>query len=79
MYAEWLGTAQSASLSKAATAESLRAEQGAYQICTPDEAIALARAHGILMLHPLCGGLPPELAQETLDLLAKKVLPVLSA
>ena len=79
MYAEWLGTAQSASLSKAATAESLRAERGAYQICTPEEAIALARAHGFLMLHPLCGGLPPELAQETLDLLAKKVLPVLSA
>lgn len=79
MYAEWLGTARSVTLSRAATVESLRAEQGAYQIFTPDEAIAAARAHGMLMLHPLCGGLPPELAQETLDLLASKVLPVLSS
>jgi alkanesulfonate monooxygenase SsuD/methylene tetrahydromethanopterin reductase-like flavin-dependent oxidoreductase (luciferase family) len=75
MYAEWLGSAESASLSKAATIESLRAEQGAYRIYTPDEAIAAVASQGLLMLHPLCGGLPPELAFETLELLAAKVLP----
>ena len=78
MYAEWLGTAESASLSKAATIDSLRAEQGAYRIYTPDEAIAAVRSQGILMLHPLCGGLPPELAFQTLELLGSKVLPGLS-
>ena len=78
MYAEWLGGAQSASLSRAATVESLRAEQGAYRIYTPDEAIAAVRSNGLLMLHPLCGGLPPELAQETLDLYASKVSPALA-
>ena len=78
MYAEWLGTAESASLSKAATIDSLRAEQGASRIYTPDEAIAAVRSQGILMLHPLCGGLPPELAFQTLELLGSKVLPGLS-
>jgi alkanesulfonate monooxygenase SsuD/methylene tetrahydromethanopterin reductase-like flavin-dependent oxidoreductase (luciferase family) len=78
MYAEWLGTAQSASLSKAATIESLRAEEGAYRIYTPEEAIAAQRAHGFLMLHPLCGGMPPRLARETLELLESKVLPAIA-
>ena len=78
MYAAWLGTAESASLSRAATVESLRAEQGAYRIYTPDEAIAAVRSYGVLMLHPLCGGLPPDLAWPTLELMARKVLPGLA-
>jgi hypothetical protein len=33
------------------------------------------RANGVLMLQPLCGGLPPEQAWESLELVASDVLP----
>src|SRR5205823_9669078 len=49
-----------------------------YHILTPDECVAFAEKlgpMGTLLLHPLVGGMPPELAQESLDLLASKVLP----
>ena len=77
MYARWLGDATSVSKSTAATVESLRAQQGAYRIFTPDEAVAYVRGHGPLLLQPLCGGLPPALAWRSLELIATKVLPAL--
>ena len=43
----------------------------------PEQAVDYVRAHGALALHPLCGGCPPELAWETLELVADKVLPAL--
>ena len=79
MYAQWLGGSVSTSKSVAESADALRAEHGAYRIFTPDEAIAHVRAHGPLLMQPLCGGLPPELAWESLELLAAKVLPALRA
>jgi alkanesulfonate monooxygenase SsuD/methylene tetrahydromethanopterin reductase-like flavin-dependent oxidoreductase (luciferase family) len=80
VYARWLGE-QGAAVSKstATTVEALRAEAGSYRIFTPDEAVAFVRSAGILPLHPLCGGIPPELAWESLELLATKVLPALRA
>jgi alkanesulfonate monooxygenase SsuD/methylene tetrahydromethanopterin reductase-like flavin-dependent oxidoreductase (luciferase family) len=77
MYASWLGDAAAASKSTALTIEALRAEGGAYRILTPDQAVEHVRAHGVLALHPLCGGCPPELAWETLELVADKVMPAL--
>ena len=44
---------------------------------TPGEAIAHVRRAGILLLHPLCGGIPPAVAWEHLELVGKKVLPAL--
>ena len=70
MYASWLGDTAAASKSTASTIDALRAEGGAYRILTPDEAVDHVRAHGVLALHPLCGGCPPELAWETLELVA---------
>lgn len=78
MYAAWMGASASASKSLAPTVESLRAEQGAYRIFTPEEAIAYVRASGPLLTQPLCGGLPPKLAWPSLELIASKVLPALS-
>lgn len=63
--------------SAATTIEELRAE-GVYQVLTPDEVVALAGLLGNLggiVLHPLCGGLPPEMAWPSLELFADKVLP----
>jgi hypothetical protein len=78
MYASWLGNAAAASKSTALTVDALRAEGGAYRILTPVEAVEHVRANGMLALHPLCGGCPPEIGWETLHLVADQVLPALS-
>jgi alkanesulfonate monooxygenase SsuD/methylene tetrahydromethanopterin reductase-like flavin-dependent oxidoreductase (luciferase family) len=78
-YAEWLGDLNMAvSKSVARSTGELRAQHGAYRILTPDEAITLAKQYGVLLLHPLCGGVPPDLAWQSLELLESKVLPALS-
>jgi alkanesulfonate monooxygenase SsuD/methylene tetrahydromethanopterin reductase-like flavin-dependent oxidoreductase (luciferase family) len=78
LYAEWLRDASAASKSTALTIDALRAEGGAYRVLTPDQAVEYIRTHGALPLHPLCGGCPPELAWETLQLVAARVLPAFS-
>jgi alkanesulfonate monooxygenase SsuD/methylene tetrahydromethanopterin reductase-like flavin-dependent oxidoreductase (luciferase family) len=78
-YARWLQDAESVSKSTAKTVEELRAQRGAYQIFTPEEAVAHVRANGLLLLQPLCGGLPPELAWRSLELIEARVLPALRA
>jgi len=62
MYSAWNDASDIASLSQAKTVEALRAEQGAHRIFTMDEAIEHVKTHGILQLHPLVGGLPPDIA-----------------
>ena len=80
MYAAWMGAAhKSASKSTADSVEALRAENGAYRIFTPEEAVAHIQAHGILLMQPLCGGLPPELAWPSLELMASRVVPALAS
>jgi alkanesulfonate monooxygenase SsuD/methylene tetrahydromethanopterin reductase-like flavin-dependent oxidoreductase (luciferase family) len=56
------------------TWQDLRAS-GRYAVLTPDEAVALAKRDGRLMLHPLMGGLAPELAWQSLALFEAEVLP----
>lgn len=59
--------------------EALR-DSGAYRVYTPDQLIAAVRdmpASQPIMFHPLCGGIAPELAWESLHLWADKVLPTL--
>ena len=75
LYAEWLGDAGSATKSVASSVEELRAENGSYRIFSPDEAVEHLRANGIFLAQPLCGGLPPRLAWESLELLVGEVLP----
>jgi len=58
-------------------ADLLRA-QGIYAVVTPDECVALAASleeGSKLILHPMMGGLSPELAWESLELFEAKVLP----
>lgn len=55
-------TEATASLSVATTVEELRELNGSHRIVTPEEARAIVAEHGILGLHPLCGGLDPEVA-----------------
>jgi alkanesulfonate monooxygenase SsuD/methylene tetrahydromethanopterin reductase-like flavin-dependent oxidoreductase (luciferase family) len=77
MYAAWLGASGSVSKSAATSVAALRAENGPYRIFTPDEAVAHVRQNGLLLMQPLCGGIPPALAWEHLELVAKRVLPAL--
>jgi hypothetical protein len=45
---------------------------------TPDECVELAKElgdFGTLILHPLMGGIPPDVAWESLELFERKVLP----
>ncbi len=75
MYAEWMGDAGSVTKSVASDVTALRAENGPYRVLSVDEAIEQVRTSGVLMMQPLCGGLRPELAWESLRLVAEKVLP----
>ena len=56
------------------TVDSLRAS-GMWQVVTPDEAVALGRTYGSIALHPLMGGMPPELGWESLELFVDQVQP----
>jgi hypothetical protein len=63
--------------SGATTVDELRAE-GKYKVLTPDECVALIETYEPFqgfVLHPLMGGLDPDLAWASLELFAAKVLP----
>jgi alkanesulfonate monooxygenase SsuD/methylene tetrahydromethanopterin reductase-like flavin-dependent oxidoreductase (luciferase family) len=53
-------------------------KSGIYRVVTPPECVELARANGALMLHPLMGGIPPEVAWTSLALVEHEVLPALA-
>jgi alkanesulfonate monooxygenase SsuD/methylene tetrahydromethanopterin reductase-like flavin-dependent oxidoreductase (luciferase family) len=77
MYAAWMPEGAAVSRSGARSIEELRAEGGAYRIFSPGEAVAYVRARGVLLLQPLCGGIPPALAWRHLELVEKRVLPAI--
>jgi alkanesulfonate monooxygenase SsuD/methylene tetrahydromethanopterin reductase-like flavin-dependent oxidoreductase (luciferase family) len=77
MYASWLGATDAASKSVAPTVDAMRAEAGAYRVLTPTQAVDYVREFGLLPLHPLCGGCPPDDAWRSLHLVASAVLPAL--
>ena len=54
--------------------EELKAS-GGYAVVTPAECIALGKKFGSVLLHPLMGGLDPELSWKSLELYVEKVLP----
>jgi alkanesulfonate monooxygenase SsuD/methylene tetrahydromethanopterin reductase-like flavin-dependent oxidoreductase (luciferase family) len=76
-YGAWLASARGiARYAPTEDAAALRAS-GHYAVMTPDECVTMVRANGGLVLHPLMGGLPPDLAWQGLELVAAKVLPAL--
>ncbi len=56
-----------ASITRADSAAALRTEGGPYRILTSQEAADYVRGGRPLPLHPLCGGLPPEVAWPYLE------------
>jgi alkanesulfonate monooxygenase SsuD/methylene tetrahydromethanopterin reductase-like flavin-dependent oxidoreductase (luciferase family) len=80
-YGSWQrpGQHSAVSLKHAGTIEEVR-DSGVYRVLTPEETIALASDvgdFGTVILHPLMGGMPPELGWEGLHLFEQKVLPAL--
>jgi alkanesulfonate monooxygenase SsuD/methylene tetrahydromethanopterin reductase-like flavin-dependent oxidoreductase (luciferase family) len=76
MYAQWNEKSVGVgNVSHGQTVDELRAELGAHRIFTVDEAVAYARASGSLPRHPLCGGLPPEIAWPYLQAAVREVIP----
>jgi hypothetical protein len=60
-----------ASISRADSVAALREETaGPYRIFTPDEAVDYIRGGRLLPLHPLCGGVAPDVAWPYLELAA---------
>jgi alkanesulfonate monooxygenase SsuD/methylene tetrahydromethanopterin reductase-like flavin-dependent oxidoreductase (luciferase family) len=59
-----------------ASADELRA-RGTYRVVTPDEFVNEQKAapFAFAMFHPMCGGIPPELAWSSLRLFETEVLP----
>ncbi|MEO5841890.1 MAG: LLM class flavin-dependent oxidoreductase [Acidimicrobiales bacterium] len=77
-YRAWMGdNTAAASRSESASIAEMRSENGAYRILTPDQAIAQVKTGVPLLLHPLCGGCPPEFAWESLRLVGDYVMPAL--
>jgi alkanesulfonate monooxygenase SsuD/methylene tetrahydromethanopterin reductase-like flavin-dependent oxidoreductase (luciferase family) len=75
-YAEWNeGNEDITSLSFVSSAEELRAENRSHRILSTDEAIEWVRAGQPLALHPLIGGLPPEIAWSYLRHVTEVVMP----
>jgi alkanesulfonate monooxygenase SsuD/methylene tetrahydromethanopterin reductase-like flavin-dependent oxidoreductase (luciferase family) len=79
-YGRWLAeSGMSGPYRVARDAAELRAS-GAYPVITPEQLVAAARAlgpEGVVTLHPLMGGLEPELAWQSLALVEQRVLPAL--
>jgi len=78
-YAAWQTPDQRSSMHvEAQTIDDMK-RSAAYQILTPDQCVELAAETGRVILHPLMGGMSPELGWESLRLFEKKVLPKIKA
>jgi alkanesulfonate monooxygenase SsuD/methylene tetrahydromethanopterin reductase-like flavin-dependent oxidoreductase (luciferase family) len=74
-YAEWMEEAGvSTSYSRATDVDQLRAT-GNFQIVTPTQCVEIAKRCDGIMFDPLFGGIPPEIAWESLELFRTDVLP----
>lgn len=75
-YAQWNpGNQTSAGIPDANSVDELRATSQAYKVFSVEEAVALVRGGAMLNLHPLVGGMPPEVAWPYLERVANVVLP----
>ncbi len=74
-YSSWQsGAHDNAVALDAGSVDDLKAS-GMWQVVTPDECVELARRNGSVALHPLMGGVAPELGWESLQLYVDKVQP----
>jgi alkanesulfonate monooxygenase SsuD/methylene tetrahydromethanopterin reductase-like flavin-dependent oxidoreductase (luciferase family) len=78
-YAEWnVGDTTTANISFVQSPEELRAENRTHRILTVDEAVETVRGGMPLQLHPLIGGVPPDIAWPYLRTVVDRVVPATS-
>lgn len=78
-YAAWNeGTEGTSSISFVKTAAELRAENRTHRILTVEQAVAFVKAGAPLPLHPIIGGLPPQIAWRYLETVVDKVMPAVA-
>jgi hypothetical protein len=68
-----------ASITTAASVDELRAENRTHRIVGVDEAVQIIKSGLPLQLHPLIGGLPPEIAWRYLRTVTDDVMPQVNA
>jgi alkanesulfonate monooxygenase SsuD/methylene tetrahydromethanopterin reductase-like flavin-dependent oxidoreductase (luciferase family) len=76
-YGTWLDEGDGAGPYRRVDGQDDLRQSGLYEVLRPEEYVArlTATAAPLAMLHPLCGGLPPELAWSSLKLFEREVLP----
>jgi alkanesulfonate monooxygenase SsuD/methylene tetrahydromethanopterin reductase-like flavin-dependent oxidoreductase (luciferase family) len=74
-YAAWQPPDQRSSVHVVAHDAAELRQSGVYRVVTPDECVQLAAETGRVILHPLMGGMSPEIGWQGLRLFAEKVLP----
>ena len=74
-YAAWQTPDQRSQMHVEAQSIDDMKRSAAYKVLTPEQCIELARETGRIILHPLMGGLAPELGWQSLRLFEEKVLP----
>lgn len=74
-YAAWQTPDQRSQMHVEAQSIDDMKKSAAYKVLTPDQCVELARETGRIILHPLMGGMAPELGWESLRLFERAVLP----
>ena len=74
-YASWQTKGQRSQVHVSATTIDDVRKSGVYAVVTPDQCVDLAKQYGRVILHPLMGGMAPELGWEGLRLFEREVLP----
>ena len=77
-YAAWQYQDQRSSWHVEGTSIDELKKGGQHLIVTPEECVDLVRSNGVAVLHPLVGGLDPEIGWESLELVANRVIPALN-
>ena len=77
-YAKWLSEAGATEVYKPASDVNALKGSGTFEVVTPDDAITLVENADNVIVDPLFGGCPPELAEESLELIATRVIPAFS-
>jgi alkanesulfonate monooxygenase SsuD/methylene tetrahydromethanopterin reductase-like flavin-dependent oxidoreductase (luciferase family) len=74
-YHDWQTPGQRSQVHVDAVTEDDVRRSAVYKVVTPDGCVEIAREHGRVILHPLMGGIDPELGWAGLKLFASAVLP----
>jgi alkanesulfonate monooxygenase SsuD/methylene tetrahydromethanopterin reductase-like flavin-dependent oxidoreductase (luciferase family) len=74
-YHDWQTPGQRSEVHVDAVTEDDVRRSPVYEVVTPDQCVALAKEHGRILLHPLMGGIDPDLGWASLRRFADAVLP----